>query len=163
MTLDQFWKIIELSWKDAPQQDEIRNNALNTNDPELLQEAGFALENSLLPNYKQRLYQLGKEDLTAFIHILEERLYNIDRQEIHEYTDGSDDGFLYCRCFILGMGQQYYTMVDEDPSKATMDIEAERWGFFAYSVYQEKFHEEFERYSIHSIETCSNQQGWEEQ
>jgi hypothetical protein len=103
------------------------------------------------------------KDLTAFIHILEERLYHIDRQDIHEYTEGSDDGFLYCRCFVVGMGWEYYTMVDEDLSKATMDIEAELFGFSTYGVYGEKNGDEFERYSIHSIETCSNREGWQEE
>lgn len=163
MTVDNFWNIIELSWKDSPEQDQIRQNALQTNDPELLEEASEALWEPVLINYRQRLLQLSKEDLTDFIHILEERLYNIDREEIHEYTDGSDDGFLYCRCFILAMGRDYYNMVDADPSKAAMDIEAEIFGFSAYGVYGEKFSEEFDRYSIHSIESGSNQKGWEQE
>jgi hypothetical protein len=160
MTLEQFWELIDLAWKDSPDQDEIRKQALKTNDPELLQEAGSALWEPIMTNYKHRLQQLDKGELTSFIHILEERLYHIDRQDIHKYTDGSDDGFLYCRCFIVGMGREYYTMVDSNPSKATMDIEAELWGFSAYEVYEEKFDEEFERYSVHSIESCSNVKGW---
>ena len=96
------------------------------------------LESEILENYSKRLLQLDKEEFTSFIHHLEERMYHIDREDIHEYTDGSDDGFVYCRCFIVGMGSEYYELIDNDPSKATMDVEAELFGFSAYGVYEEK-------------------------
>jgi Protein of unknown function (DUF4240) len=160
MTEQNFWEIIESSWADSPKLDESRAKALQTNDEELLEELSGELEKTILKNYNKRLLTLDKGNFTDFIHILEEKLYNIDREEIHEHTDGSDDGFLYFRCFILGMGEQYYKMVDKDPSKATMDLEAEVFGFSAYTVYEEKFGEEFERYTIHSIESCSNEEGW---
>jgi Protein of unknown function (DUF4240) len=160
MTEQDFWEIIELSWADSPKLNSQRAKALKTNDEEILEELSGELEDTILEHYIKRLHALDKDDLTTFIHILEERLYNIDRKEIQEYTDGSDDGFLYCRCFILGMGQKYYNMVDKDPSKATMDLEAESFGFSAYGVFEERFGEWFERGSIHSIETCSNTAGW---
>jgi hypothetical protein len=163
MTEQNFWEIIELSWADSPELDKQRAKVLKSNNKEILEELSGDLESVILKNYNQRLLALDKEDLTKFIHILEERLYNIDREEIQEHTDGSDDGFLYCRCFILGMGQQYYNMVDKDPSKATMDLEAEMFGFSAYGIYEEKFGEEFDRYSIHSIESCSNEKGWSQE
>jgi len=163
MTEQKFWEIIELSWADSPKLERQRAKALKSNDEEILEELSGELEGTILGNYNKRLLALDKDDLTKFIHILEERLYNIDREEIQEHTDGSDDGFLYCRCFILGMGQQYYSMVDKDPSKATMDLEAEIFGFSAYEQYEEKFGEEFDRYSIHSIESCSNEKGWSQE
>jgi predicted DNA-binding WGR domain protein len=155
-----FWEIIESSWSDSPRLNKKRAKALISNEEELLAELSEELSETILENFNKRLLKLSKDDLTAFIHILEERLYNIDREDIHEYTDGSDDGFLYCRCFILGMGKQYYEMVDSDPSKTTMDLEAEIFGFSAYQQYEGKFGEEFDRYSVHSIETCSNENGW---
>lgn len=160
MTEQKFWELIKLSWADSPNLDKTRAKAIKTNDEELLEELSGELEGSILDNYNKRLFTLDKDDFTKFIHILEERLYNIDREEIQEHTDGSDDGFLYCRCFILGMGEQYYSMVDKDPSKATMDLEAELFGFSAYSIYEQKFGEEFERYTFYSIESCSNPKGW---
>ena len=160
MTEQDFWKIIELSWSDSPEINKSRIKALQTNDEELLEELSGELEETIVENYKKRLLTLDKENFTDFLHILEEKLYKIDREEIQEYTDGSDDGFLYCRCFILGMGEQYYKMIDKDSSKATMDLEAETFGFSAYSVYKENFGEEFERNTIHNIESCSNPEGW---
>ena len=155
-----FWEIIESSWADSPRLNKKRAKALISNEEELLAELSEELSETILENYNKRILKINKDDLTAFIHILEERLYNIDRKNIHEYTDGSDDGFLYCRCFILGMGKQYYDMVDNDPSKATMDLEAEIFGFSAYQQYEEKFEEEFDRYSVHNIESCANENGW---
>jgi hypothetical protein len=161
MTTDAFWDIIELSWNDSPLLNNKRQKAIESKDDELLQELSIELEEEILENYHKRILQLSKEELTSFIHHLEERMFHIDREDIHEYTDGSDDGFLYCRCFIVGMGKQYYDMIDINPSKATMDLEAELFGFSAYQFYEEKFEEEFERYTYHSMETCSNSSAWD--
>ncbi|MEI6432498.1 MAG: hypothetical protein WCP07_09985, partial [bacterium] len=48
----------------------------------------------VIPALQKRLDLLGAEDLLAFDRILERKLYDIDREDIHAYTDGSDDGFL---------------------------------------------------------------------
>ena len=160
MTEQFFWEIIELSWTDSTDLYKLRAFALKHNDEEILNELSVRIEDTILENYKNRLFALNKVELTKFIHILEERLYNIDREDIQEYTDGSEDGFLYARCFILAMGQQYYTLVDNFPSKATMNLEAELFGFSAYGIFEEKFGEEFVRNSICNTESCSNQKGW---
>ena len=160
MTKKQFWKIIEHSWAESPELYKKRAAALLNHDEEAFGILSQKISETIRNNYSKRLMELSKEDFTSFIHILEERLYHIDRAEIHEFTDGSDDGFLYCRCFIVGMGEQYYRMIDETPSKATFDLESEMFGFEAYQVYEQKFGEEFERYSKHSIETCSNESEW---
>lgn len=161
MTLHEFWDIIELSWQDSSKLNEQRMQALKSNDEELLSELSMELEGEILEHYNKRLRQLDKEELTSFIHHFEERMYHIDRQEIQEYTDGSDDGFMYTRFFIVGMGREYYEMVDRDPSKATMDVEAEWFGFSAYDVYEEKFEEEFDRYRYYNIGTASNRAMWQ--
>lgn len=51
-------------------------------------------------------------------------------------------------------------MVSNDPSKATMDLENEEFGFSVYHQYEEKFDEEFDQCSIHDTSTCSNEKGW---
>ena len=160
MTEQQFWEIIEKSWADAPNLNQKRINATKTNEEELLSDLHNLFENEILDNFSTRLFELNKIDLTAFIHILEEKIYDIDRAEIHDYTDGSDDGFLYCRCFIVAMGQSYYDMIDDCPEKAKMDFEAESFGFIAYEVYERKFKEEFNRYEFHSMESVSNTKEW---
>ena len=137
--------------------------AIKENDEGLLFELVEFIETDLISYYQIELKKLEKQAFTSYIHKLEEKLYQIDRQEIHEYIDGSDDGFLYGRCFILAMGKEYYNKIDGDPTKATYDLEAEGFGFEAYILYEKIFKEEFIRYSIHSIESCSNPEGWKEQ
>jgi hypothetical protein len=60
------------------------------------------------------------------------------------------------------MGEEYYKMVNNNPAKAAMDLEAENFGFLAYEVYREKFGEEFERNSVYCIESGSNTSGWKD-
>lgn len=163
MNEQAFWGIIESSWADSPELYNLRTKALETNEEAVLEDLSRGIEEEIVQNYREKLLLLGKEEFTNFIHILEEKLFAIDRKEIQEYTDGSDDGFLYCRCFILAMGESYYNAVNTNPSKATMDLEAETFGFLAYKIYEEKFAEEFDRYSIHNIESCSNIGGWKSQ
>ncbi|PBJ12773.1 hypothetical protein [Flavobacterium sp. ACN6] len=51
-------------------------------------------------------------------------------------------------------------MIYKTPSKATFDIDGESFGFSAYNLFEEKFGEEFDRYSKHCIESGSNENGW---
>jgi hypothetical protein len=157
----KFWQIIEDAWAASPALLEMRNRVLKTNDAILIEDLTGEVYGTITNNIRDLLLGLNKEELTAFNHIMEEKLFRIDREDIHEYTDGSDDGFLYCRCFIVGMGRTYYEMIEENPSKATCDAEAEIVGFIGYMVYLELFGEEFERNTVHCIETCSNARGWE--
>ncbi|MFY0254436.1 DUF4240 domain-containing protein [Chitinophaga sp. 30R24] len=155
-----FWQIIEGAWAASPELLAMRDLALKTNDPALIEELTGELYGTITNNIKDILLALPKEELAGFNLQMEEKLYRIDRKDIHEYTDGSDDGFLYCRCFIVGMGKSYYERIEEDPSWATCDAEAEIVGFIGYVAYKEKFGEDFRRYSVHSIESCSNYRGW---
>lgn len=162
MNTTTFWQLIEQAWEAVPTWNTKRQQALTNNEFSLLEPLDGALSGAVLAAYKTQLLKLDQAALTTFIHTLEAQMYHIDRQEIHQYTDGSDDGFLYCRCFIVGMGITYYNSIDQDPSKASYDLEAELFGFTAYQVYEEQFGEEFNRYQFHSMETCSNVEGWKE-
>lgn len=160
MNETNFWQIIETAWTASPELNAARKLALRTNDPLLLEALSYELSDVIGENLRQFLEPLDKEELVSFNHIMEQKLYHIDRQEIHRYTDGSDDSFLYSRCFIVGMGEAYYNGIDSNPALATMDVEAESIGFIGYEVYLENFNESFQRNSLHCIETCSNKKGW---
>lgn len=161
MNYDFFWQTIENIWESTPEMNTKRLEVLETNEEDLIMElSGEMCQELFLSNFKAELSRLTKEAITEFIHTLEERLYHMDREEIHEYTDGSEDGFLYCRCFIVGMGKEYYEKIDKTPSLATMDAEAELAGFEAYMIYKDLFGEEFERNTIHCIESGSNRDAW---
>jgi hypothetical protein len=160
MNEQKFWEIIETCWENLPLLNELRQEALQTNEPSLFEGLSFGLDDEVVEEIEKELLKLSKDELTTFNHIMEEKLYRIDREDIHKYTDGSDDGFLYCRGFIVGMGEQYYTMITTDPSKATMDTEAESVCFIGYDVYKKQFGVAFKRYITHNIESCSNAKGW---
>nr|WP_295871593.1 DUF4240 domain-containing protein [uncultured Chitinophaga sp.] len=155
-----FWQLIETAWSSSPELNAARRLALRTNDPFLLESLSYELTDVIGECLRQLLETLDKPALTAFILLMEEKLYHIDRHEVQQYTDGSDDGFLYCRCFIVGMGEAYYNGIDSNPALATMDVEAESIGFIGYEVYLEKFNESFSRNSQYCIESGSNKKGW---
>lgn len=155
-----FWQLIEDAWADAPQWNEYRAYAIRTNDPEAMMHLDRALDEDVRIHYENRLKQLSKRELTEFIHILEERIYNLDRSELCDRVEGSDDSFLYIRCFIVGVGEAYYQAIEQHYDLANGEAWAEGFGFAAYAVYEDVYGEEFDRYQFHSMETCSNEAGW---
>ena len=156
----QFWATIEAAWTNTPKAQLLRQQVLTSNEESAVLELADSVSTDIAESLQHQLSALDQAELHQFILLMEEKLYAIDREEIHRYTDGSDDGFLYCRCFIVGMGHEYYDKINQTPSAATMDAEAEAIGFVGYTAYEGKFNDEFERYSVHSIESCSNPVGW---
>jgi hypothetical protein len=104
------------------------------------------------------LNELPQADLLEYDRILERKLYDIDRSEIQEFTDGSDDGFLYARGFIVSVGRTYYDAVNHDPSKAIMNAECEDLCYLPHHIYRERFGEGPK--SGISRESASNPEGW---
>jgi hypothetical protein len=160
MNEQKFWELIESAWKSVPLLDGLRQEALKTNKADLFEGLSFGLDDEVSEAIEDKLRELSKDDLIGFNHLLEEKLFRLDREEIHQHTDGSDDGFLYCRGFIVGMGERYYNLIHANPAKATADAEAESICFVGYRVYLERFKEEFVRQSVHPIESGSNPDGW---
>jgi Protein of unknown function (DUF4240) len=154
----QFWAMIEAAWKSAGGKTKARaklaQGALSEEGADELQEC---LE-LVTPSLMESLRRLPAEDLITFDRILERKLFEIDRAEIHEHTDGSDDGFLYARGFIVVAGRRYFDAVNADPSKAMFDLECEDLCFLPSIIYREKFGE-MPRSEI-SIESHSNKAGW---
>ena len=160
MNEQKFWELIESAWRDVPLLDGLRREALKTNGVNLFEGLSFGLDDEVSEALEDKLRELSKDDLVKFNHIMEEKLFRLDREEIHQHTDGSDDGFLYCRGFIVGMGERYYNLVHTTPAKATTDAEAESIPFVGYRVYKEQFREEFLRESVYPIGSGSNPDGW---
>ncbi len=160
MNEQKFWQLIESAWTSVPLLDELRREALKTNKVDLFEGLSFGLDDEVSEAIEEKLRELSKDDLVKFNHLMEEKLFRLDREEIHQHTDGSDDGFLYCRGFIVGMGEGYYNLVSTTPARATADAEAESIPFVGYRVYKERFREEFPRESVYPIESGSNPNGW---
>lgn len=158
MNEENFWSIIEAAWPATSQATALREQAFaGTLEP------GKALETvqkQMVANLTKALNQLDRDDLLNFDRILEQKLYDIDRADIHEYTDGSDDGFLYCRGFIVSMGREYYETVNSDPAKAIIDVEFETFCYHPYHLYKKKYGAP-PPFAL-SRETGSNRAGWDE-
>ena len=154
----RFWAMIEKAWKIVDEQAKRRKKLvagkLSGDDAEDLVDD----MHDMLLEMREALGKLSAEDLLAFDRILERKLYDIDRAEIQEHTDGSDDGFLYCRGFIVAAGKGYYDAVNAKPSIAMMDLECEEMCYLSAHIYEEKFGE-MPRSGI-SRESCSNTAGW---
>jgi len=158
-----FWNMIEQAWDEiSPLLKTKRLQIAVEKDfkepTELGMELSDLVASDLVENLSAKLEKVSKEDLLAFDRLLEQKLYDIDRADIHAYTDGSDDGFLYCRGFIVGMGQAYYELVKNEPASATTDLDAESFCYFPRHLYR-NLHGEFTISAI-SRETASNEAGW---
>lgn len=159
MNEQHFWSIIETAWPTTKQATALREKAFaGMLEPN---KALKTVQKQILENLTHALDQLAQDDLLTFDRILERKLYDIDREDVHKYTDGSDDGFLYCRGFIVSMGREYYEMVNADPAKATSDVEFEEFCYHPYSMYENKYGTPPPPSGL-SRETGSNQAGWDE-
>ena len=154
----RFWQMIEHAWASTGGwSDERKALAAGQLPDDQLTELADALD-QVIPALRDRLQELNQNDLLAFDRILERKLWEIDRAEIQEHTDGSDDGFLYARGFIVAAGRDYYNAVNATPERAQMDVECEDICYLSFHVYSEKFGKMPK--SDLSRESGSNQSGW---
>lgn len=165
MNEERFWQIIDTAWASGSELKTFQDQVLATLESSDAKEAFEELDvdapllpDELTKNVRSQLDELSQDDLLAFDRILERKLYDIDREDVHEHTDGSDDGFLYCRGFIVAMGQRYYDAVNAEPSNAMFDWECEEINYISCFLYEEKFGE-MPRSEI-SRETGTNPDGW---
>ena len=155
---NRFWAMIEEAWKTVGGKTKVRQKlAEGKLSEEKAEDLLEALEEAV-PALREALEALSATELLAFDRILERKLYDIDRAEIQEHTDGSDDGFLYARGFIVAAGKGYYDAVNAEPSIAMTDLDCEEMCYLPWHVYREKFGETPP--SEISRESCSNKAGW---
>jgi hypothetical protein len=158
MDENRFWSMIEAAWATVGGKVASRQGLAQG---KLTEEHAYALQDELeevVPALREQLAVLSDDELLAFDRILERKLYDIDRADIHERTDGSDDGFLYCRGFIVALGRQYYDAVRANPDVAVVDAECEAMCYLSFHLYLEKFGEIPP--SDICRETGSNSVGW---
>ena len=159
MNDDRFWAIIEEAWQGVDDPDASRQAlADGTLDEDAAMELATRSWTGFVPALHALLDRLPKEELLQFDRILERKLYDIDRAEVQEHTDGSDDGFLYARGFIVAAGRAYYDAVNADPSRAMMELECEDLCYLPVRVYGAKIGAM--PLSGISRETGSNTAGW---
>jgi hypothetical protein len=158
MNESRFWSLIESAWQSVGGKTKTRQQLAAGKLSEEKAEALVEQLEEVIAALRGQLDQLSAKELLAFDRILERKLYDIDRAEIQEHTDGSDDGFLYARGFIVAAGKGYYDAVNARPAIALMDLECEEMCYLSWHLHREKFGEM--PASNLSRESCSNRAGW---
>jgi Protein of unknown function (DUF4240) len=158
----RFWARVEAAWAHCSTEANRVRRALAARAPGPDTHL-FAVEGAL-PVFVGALTDQCRElpggELTSLDRVLDRKLYDIDRADIQAMTDGSDDGFLYARGFIVAMGRDFYDAVASDPEAAVLDAECEEMCYFFADLYRERFGEFPETGSGISRESCSNATGW---
>jgi hypothetical protein len=160
----KFWSMIESAWKSAGGKTKVREQLLTGKiSDSAAEELADSLE-EMISALREQLEKLPAKELIAFDRIMERKLYDIDRKEIQEHTDGSDDGFLYARGFVIAAGKPFYDAVNAKPSVGAViaegGLECEEICYLSWHLYEEKYGEIPD--SGISRESCSNKAGWEE-
>jgi hypothetical protein len=157
-----FWALVEAAWAQCSAEANRVRRALVARAP--YRNADFSAVDGALPMFLGTLADQCRElpggELTSLDRVLELKLYDIDRADIQAVTDGSDDGFLYARGFIVAMGRDFYGAVASDPQVAMPDAECEEMCYFFAHLYRERFGEFPATGSGISRESCSNATGW---
>jgi len=105
MTDHEFWKLIAL----------IDVIALDSGD-----------EDEAIDPLRAELSTKSEAELFAFEEALSRKLYAIDGEQFADEAGdsaGSDDGFLYARCYVVGKGRAFYEAVKSDPARMPKSIE----------------------------------------
>jgi hypothetical protein len=162
---DRLWHLIESAWEACGPEAAAARRALVGRDP-----AGdgdrkdlYAVESwseQFLAHLRRLSAGLSSAQLTDLDRVVERKLYDLDREDIHEHTDGSDDGFLYCRGFIVAAGREFYDAVAADPAMAVLDAECEAMCYFFAHAHHERFGGYPETASGVSRESGTNPGGW---
>ncbi|MEU4423310.1 DUF4240 domain-containing protein [Actinoplanes sp. NPDC024001] len=161
----RFWDLVESAWAACgPEQAGLRR-ALVERDPATDDgnDGLYALDDwleSFLEHLRRLSAGLSSAELTDLDRVVERKLFDIDREEIHEFTDGSDDGFLYCRGFVVAAGREFYDAVHARPAMAVLDAECEAMCYFFAHLHNERFGDYPDTGSGVSRESCRNPDGW---
>jgi hypothetical protein len=157
MDENRFWSIMELAWQmvgcEAQFRQHLTEGSLSREKVSVLLE----LLGKVIGALDSQLDQLSAKELLDFDRILERKLYEIDRRGIHDYSGGSDDGFLYIRGFVVAAGKEYYEAVSTNPA-IVKGLECQDICYLSRNLYEDKFG--MMSPSEISRESCSNELGW---
>ncbi|MEV6278846.1 DUF4240 domain-containing protein [Nocardia sp. NPDC051832] len=154
----RFWDMIETAWESVGAEP----NALRRGLPARKDDAP-ALD-AHLKAFLDQLRSLGDgqsaDELTALDRVLERKMYDLDRADLHRVIGGSDDGFLYGRGFIVAMGKDYYDAISATPTTAAPDGECQAMGYFFAQLHNERFGSFPRTGGGITRESASNPTGW---
>lgn len=158
----RFWALIEAAWQRLGRKVNKARAALATRkpDPEVEYDDVDEALDDFIEALSAECRELSATELTDLDRVLERKLYDIDRADIQEVTDGSDDGFLYARGFIVALGRDFYAAVLRDPRMALLDAECEEMCYFFAHLHDERFGDFPGTGSGISRESGANRAGW---
>ncbi|MGB2570238.1 DUF4240 domain-containing protein [Micromonospora citrea] len=162
----RFWALVEAAWASLGPEPVALRRAVATRDPEADDVDPYALDawlDPFLARLRALCADLSSRELTDLDRVVERKLYDIDRQDVHDVTDGSDDGFLYCRGWIVALGREFYEAVRADPAMAVLDADCEQMCYFFAHLHSERFGDWPDTGSGISRESVSNPVGWPEE
>lgn len=114
---------------------------------------------------REALTQLPASAIEAFEEELARRLYDLDGREFAEAageSGGSDDAFLYARCFVVASGRLHYEAVLANPDMMPKSVDewCEPLLAVASEAYEMSTGATWEFVPTTSYETGSNSSRW---
>ncbi|MBW6436818.1 DUF4240 domain-containing protein [Actinoplanes hulinensis] len=159
----RFWDLLEAAWAELGDEPAAVRQRLIQREPRTFPDWLYALDPWLHP-FLDRLRALSADlnsgELTDLDRVMERKLFDIDRRDIHEVADGSDDGFLYARGFIVAAGREFYEAVRANPGLAVEEAGCESLVYLFAHLHEERFGTWPVTGSGVSRESFSNPEGW---
>jgi hypothetical protein len=158
----RLWALVEAAW--APLGPEVRQarGELVVRRPG--SRADISVVSAALPAFLGILAGhcrgLPADELTSLDRVVERKLWELDRPDVHAVTGGSDDGFLYSRGFVVAMGREFCDAVIDDPEMAVPYAECEEMCYFFAHLSHDQFGEFPDTGSGISRESGSNLIAW---
>ena len=153
-----FWSLIEFAWERTGAAESAKRSALIGRAGD---DVAYGIDlDAFLFNLRELCEDMSAAELTDLDRVLERKLYDLDRADIQQVTDGGDDGFLYCRGFIVAMGREFHDAVVADPAVAVLDAECEEMCYFFAHLHDKYFGGFTDTESGISRGTTSNKAGW---
>ena len=158
----RFWAVLEAAWTPLGPEVGQARRALTFRALDSRPDISVAADGlrPFLDTLADHCSGLPADELISLDRVLERKLYDIDRADIQAVTDGSDDGFLYARGFIVAMGRDFYDAVAANPQMGVPDAECEEMCYFFVHLYRQRFGDFPDTGSGISRESCSNAVGW---
>jgi hypothetical protein len=157
-----FWALIEAAWARlgpevrAARQELVVRPAGSPADTSAVKSARRAFLDVLAGSCRG----MTSAELIDLDRVCERKLWEIDRADVHAVTQGSDDGFLYARGFIVAIGREFYDSVAADPRMGVPYAEWEEMCYFFAHLHHKRFGGFPDTCSGISRESGQNLLGW---
>jgi hypothetical protein len=158
----RMWSLLEAAWARLGSDVRQARQALVVRPPG--SPADTAVLKGALPEFLDALrglcLGLSAGELIALDRVVERKLWEIDRTDVHAVIGGSDDGFLYARGFTVAMGGEFHSCVAGDPRMGASWAECEGMCYFFAHLHHERFGVFPDTRSGISRESGQNLTGW---